>query len=61
MSSTRFNAHIHMSYHGQPHLFKGAGIDADNLTGNGEQCDGEALLCCQQELHVQGTSDVPHR
>jgi hypothetical protein len=33
MSSKKFYARHDMSYHGQPHPFKGAGVVADTLTG----------------------------
>jgi hypothetical protein len=61
MSSMRFNARLDTSHYGPSYPFKDAGVVADSLTGIHPHCDGEVPPRCQEELHLQVFSGVPHR
>jgi hypothetical protein len=53
----RFNERPSMTRFRPPHPFRDAGAVADTLDRH-PQCDGEATLLCQQELHTQGFLSV---
>jgi hypothetical protein len=55
--SSRFNAHLNTSHHGQPHPFKDAGVVADSLTGIHNAM--VKYLFVVNELHTQGFLGVP--
>jgi hypothetical protein len=54
----RFNAHLDISHHGPPHLFRDTGVVADSLTGI-QNAMVKCLLAVNRSCITQGFLRVP--